>query len=122
MAGVLAFPPAPKEPVCVRVLISVEDGVAIFILPDAIVDVGPHAFEGIAARIMDAKNCRSIATMAFANCRNLRQIRLPKDCDIAPDAFYGCNQVQVIAPEGGSAEDYFTDSTPANFVFVPEEE
>ena len=74
--------------------------------------IGAHAFSGIAAEVVYVPDgCGTLGARAFANCPNLRQIRLPKDCDIDPAAFFGCPSLTAIfAPAGGSTKVWATEN------------
>ena len=85
-------------------------GETSFILPSGITTIQANAFEGdMRITVVDAGNCTAIGSNAFKDCTGLTRIRLPKDCDIAPDAFEGCGIVYVFAPAGGSTEEYCND-------------
>ena len=89
-----------------------------FRLPTEIRTVEDGAFEGAAMRVVYVPDgCISIGADAFLNCKNLTQIRLPKDCTIDPTAFNGCDTVYVFAPKGGSTE-VFCDNNAGNCIFV----
>ena len=82
-------------------------GTAAFTLPAAVTTIAESAFEGVTDMIsVDAGNCTSIGSRAFADCAALNRIRLPGNCDIYADAFIGCGTVYVFAPAGGSTEAY----------------
>ena len=76
-------------------------------LPQSLTAIGEAAFAGDrsipSACVPDTVS--AIGARAFADCTNLSQLRLPKDCDIAEGAFDGCTALtSVTAPAGGTAE------------------
>lgn len=77
------------------------------------------AFEGCAAaKIYVPKDCWVIQAKAFANCKNLTKIRLPKNCEIDASAFEGCAKLSVIqAPAGGTVQQWAEDN---GYAFVAE--
>ena len=80
---------------------------ASFRLPDSAAGIEESAFEGDAGiRTVDAKNCGNIGGSAFADCRALSEIRLPRNCAIAPDAFANCGTFYVFAPADGTTETF----------------
>ena len=89
-----------------------------FRLPAAIQTVEDGAFEGAAMHVVYVPDgCTSVGANAFLDCKNLTQIRLPKDCTIDPAAFSGCDTVYVFALKGGSTE-AFCDKEAENCIFV----
>ncbi len=83
--------------------------------------IGAHAFSGIAAEVVYGPDgCGTLGARAFANCPNLRQIRLPRDCAIDPVAFFGCPGLAAIcAPDGGGTEDFAAEN---GYGFIAEAE
>lgn len=76
-------------------------------LPPSLTTIGEAAFAGDrsipSAYVPDTVS--AIGARAFADCTNLSQLRLPKDCDIAEGAFDGCTALTTVtAPAGGTAE------------------
>lgn len=76
-------------------------------LPQSLTTIGEAAFAGDrsipSAYVPDTVS--AIGARAFADCTNLSQLRLPKDCDIADGAFDGCTALTTVtAPAGGTAE------------------
>ena len=76
-------------------------------LPLNLTKIGEAAFAGNrsipSAYVPDTVS--AIGARAFADCTNLSQLRLPKDCDIAEGAFDGCTALTTVtAPAGGTAE------------------
>ena len=76
-------------------------------LPLNLTKIGEAAFAGNrsipSAYVPDTVS--AIGARAFADCTNLSQLRLPKDCDIADGAFDGCTALTTVtAPAGGTAE------------------
>ena len=50
-------------------------------------------------------SCTSIQADAFADSRQLREVWLPKDCQVDPSAFDACPALSAIyAPAGGQSE------------------
>ena len=90
-----------------------------FTLPASIQEIEANAFEGAAMTVVYiSDSCTSIGVGAFKNCKNLTQIRLPKNCAIDASAFAGCTSLTtVFAPAGGTTE---TWCGRANIQFVPE--
>ena len=65
-------------------------------LPSSVTTIAPDAFSGIAAEaviIPDA--CTAVGSGAFANCPDLRYVRIPAGAAVADDAFEGCPKVIV---------------------------
>lgn len=51
------------------------------------------------------EGCTRIGEGAFRNCKQLREVWLPKDCEVAESAFEGCDALTAVyAPAGGAAE------------------
>ncbi len=77
-----------------------------FILPTGLTTLYENAFEGIAAEyIYVPDGCTAIPDSAFANCPNLKQIRLPKDCTFTGNPFSGCVLLEaIIAPDNGTTK------------------
>ena len=46
------------------------------------------------------ETCKKIEAYAFKDCPTLKQIRLPKDCEIDDAAFYGCSNLMAIYSSG----------------------
>ena len=68
-------------------------GTAAFRVPESLTVIPESAFENIgAATVYVPDTCTEIQAKAFKDCGQLRQIRLPKDCVIALDAFDGCRK------------------------------
>ena len=96
-----------------------EFGEPDFILPEQLKVLDESAFEGVTSlTIVDAHNCTSIGKDAFKGT-GLKQIRLPKDCEIDPEAF-GEQRICVFAPAGGTTEAFCADYD--NLVFIAEAE
>ena len=74
-----------------------------FILPAGLNTLYENAFDGIAAEyIYVPDGCTAIPAGAFANCPNLKQIRLPKDCTFTGNPFSGSTLLEaIIAPDNG---------------------
>ena len=106
-------------PVEVALAPSPEFGEPDFILPEQLKVLDESAFEGVTSlTIVDAHNCTSIGKDAFKGT-GLKQIRLPKDCEIDAEAFGG-QTVCVYAPAGGTTEAFCADYD--NLVFIAEAE
>ncbi|MBQ8161233.1 MAG: leucine-rich repeat protein [Clostridia bacterium] len=80
----------------------------VLVLPADVTEIGERAFMGVAAgKVIIPEGCRAIGSLAFADCRDLREAVLPSTLtDIAEDAFSGCENLTVIAPKGSVAADY----------------
>ena len=106
-------------PVEVALAPSPEFGEPDFILPEQLKVLDESAFEGVPSlTIVDAHNCTSIGKDAFKGT-GLKQIRLPKDCEIDPEAF-GEQRICVFAPAGGTTEAFCAGHD--NLVFIAEAE
>lgn len=78
-------------------------GTPDFTLPAALTEIDEDAFGGIAATYVYVPDkCRSIGPGAFRNCANLKQVRLPADCEISDTAFEGCSGLFLFVPKGGT--------------------
>lgn len=76
------------------------------VLPARLESVEPEAFRGAAFESADlsASNISSIGEMVFADCENLRFVRLPDSLtQIAPNAFLHAEQVIFVCSSGGEA-------------------
>ena len=107
-------------PAMITARIEYAFGPADFILPRA--EIEESAFENdTLISIVDAGSCVSIGKNAFVGCTGLKQIRLPANCSIDPDAFAGCGTVYLYAPPGGKTEEDCTIANDKhnNLVFVP---
>ena len=94
-------------------------GTAAFTLPTGLRKIEESAFEGMTAMtVVDAGHCTAVGKWAFRGCTGLTELRLPKNCTIAPDAFTGCGTVYIFAPAGGKTEAYC--AAHENCVFVGE--
>ena len=95
-----------------------------FVLPNGLTTVNANTFSGVKAeRIYLPDSCVSIGTCAFANCTNLKRIRIPAGIaydQIAPDAFDGVSYVVLIGTRGSGAEQYANDSAHPNCEFEAE--
>ena len=92
-------------------------------LPNNLVTIEDSAFEGIAAQyIIIPDGTKSIGTKAFANCKNLLQIKIPSTVTrINEDSFDGCNGLIIIGSEGSAAQ-MFVEAygERLELVFLPE--
>ncbi len=79
-----------------------------FRLPAEIESIGEDAFERIKADVVYVPDtCKKIEAYAFRNCPNLKQIRLPENCEINDAAFYGCTELMAIYSSGdGTTKDW----------------
>ena len=79
-----------------------------FILPSAARVIEAGAFEGNGSiTAVDASRCTEIGDDAFRNCTTLRQVRLPKDCEISDSAFDGCDsRLVAYGTAGGTSQDW----------------
>ena len=89
-------------------------------LPLNLTKIGEAAFAGNrsipSAYVPDTVS--AIGARAFADCTNLSQLRLPKDCDIAEGAFDGCTALTTVtAPAGGTAEQWAKEN---GYTFIAE--
>lgn len=78
------------------------------VLPLALTEIGEEAFAGANMQAVEiAHGCAKIGARAFANCRDLAWIRIPASVtDIAENAFEGCGDAAIIAPENSAAQAY----------------
>ena len=75
-----------------------------FEVPDSVVDISEGAFMGAESleKIKLSSECKSIWYNAFLNCKNLKQVIVPKECKlkgVAGNAFDGCLKLKK-KPEG----------------------
>ena len=92
-------------------------GTPDFVLPAQLDVLDESAFEGVPSlKVVDAHSCTSIGRDVFKGT-GLEQIRLPKDCEIDPEAF-GEQRICVFAPAGGSTQAFCADHD--NLVFIEE--
>ncbi len=68
-------------------------------------------------QIVDAGSVTAIGKGAFRDS-GIRQIRLPRDCQIDADAFDGCGEVYVFAPAGGTTEAFCSSHRKVTFVEI----
>ena len=74
-------------------------------LPGDLTEIGAGAFRGcaaVSANVPDGVD--RIGEEAFAGSENLRQIHLPKDCDVNANAFKDCGKLAVYATGGGTTQ------------------
>ena len=91
-----------------------------FVLPKQLGEIKQEAFRGISAKVVSVPDgCTNIGSMAFAFCPNLKEIRIPANCTIGPDAFRGCKKVFVFSTAGSDAETYC--QVYSNLFFVEEQ-
>ena len=80
-----------------------------FVLPTDLTEIEEEAFEGIdAGFVYVPDNCEKIGAHAFRDS-NIRQIRIPADCEIGDDILAGCEDVMVFGTAGSEAEQYARD-------------
>ena len=79
-------------------------GTPDFVLPAQLDVLDESAFEGV-------------PSLKVVDGTGLEQIRLPKDCEIDPEAF-GEQRICVFAPAGGSTQAFCADHD--NLVFIEE--
>ena len=77
-------------------------------LPASLSQIGDEAFENTGIGYVEIpEGVRSIGNRAFADCAELKYIRIPDSViSIAPDAFDGSPQVVFLTQEGSTAADY----------------
>ena len=75
-------------------------------LPESLTLIGEEAFMGVSAeRVEVSGNVVAIEARAFADCRELREITIPKTVlKIDDSAFDGCEDVTVRGTKGSEAE------------------
>ena len=99
-------------------MIAPEFGDPDFAMPEDLAAIGESAFEGVTAMtVVDAHSCATIGQDAFKGT-GLRQIKLPKDCEISDAAFDEDGLIFVYASSGGSTEAYCAGHD--NLVFIAE--
>ena len=88
-----------------------------FTLPALLTMIDESAFEGIAARRVEvSENVVSIGRRAFADCKGLREIRIPATVRKVDDlALEGCENVTVFGTAGSEAERF---AKAAGFDFI----
>ena len=79
-----------------------QDGV--FIVPEGTLTIEAEAFQNNAVKVLVVPcSCTAIGDGAFRNCKQLREVWLPKDCEVAASCFEGCTALTaVFAPAGGT--------------------
>jgi len=101
----------------VLTILAREFGTPDFTMPGELAEIMESAFEGLGEmKVVDAHGCAAIGRDAFKDT-GLARIRLPKDCDIDPEAF-GNRKIYVFAPAGGTTEAYCDGHD--NLVFIAE--
>ena len=92
---------------------------ADFILPKGLIHIGPEAFRGSKATVVQLQDgVVSIGDWAFADCEALRQIRIPASViSIGNNAFYGCRDDLIIFGAQGSAAESYANG---RFTFIVE--
>jgi len=98
-------------------ILAREFGTPDFTMPGELAEIMESAFEGLGnMKVVDAHGCAAIGKDAFKDT-GLARIRLPKDCEIDPEAF-GNRKIYVFAPAGGTTEAYCAGHD--NLVFIAE--
>lgn len=84
------------------------------VLPADLVSVGENAFAATNVKaVYISDGTETIASGAFANCNELRYVRIPGSVtDIAADAFSNCTIAAVVVEQGSYAEAFFTENYP----------
>ena len=99
-------------------IVAPEFGDPDFVMPEDLAAIEESAFEGVASMtVVDAHTCAAIGQYAFKDT-GLKQIRLPKDCDISDAAFDEEGIVYVYAPPGGTTQ--ATCEAHDNLAFIEE--
>ena len=96
--------------------ISVED--ADLVLPKALLEICEEAFCGNpSASVYLQDRVTTIGERAFADCGNLRSIRIPASVNfIAGNAFDGCRADMTIFGESGSKAEQFAKENGFSFI------
>ena len=91
-------------------IITAEMGTPDFICPDHLTIIGEEAFSGMSASIVYIPDSvTSLGSKAFANCINLKQIRIPVSItEIPDDVFLGIpvSQLMIFGSPGSTAETF----------------
>ena len=90
----------------VSVVVLTPEKEADFVLPAFLTLIEESAFEGIAAQSVEVTgNVTAIEARAFADCKSLKEITIPKTVlKIDDHAFDGCENVTVYGTKGTEAE------------------
>ncbi len=85
---------------------AAQDEPPVLLMPESLTWIGEGAFEGSAAEcIVISENVTAIEKNAFANCKKLREIRIPPTVEKVDDcALQGCGNVMVFGKKGTEAE------------------
>lgn len=68
----------------------------VIYLPDSVTTIETEAFINMAAdAVIVPAHCTMIAGGAFANCRNLKYVKIPAGVEIPDNAFSGCTDVVI---------------------------
>ena len=79
-----------------RIDIPALKDMSVLWLPTELTVVADEAFDSILSEaVIVPDGCTSIGSHAFRNCRNLKYVRVPSRCEIAPDAFEGCSNFVI---------------------------
>lgn len=91
-------------------VVTVRDPV-VSALPAGLTEIGDSAFMGTAAECYSLPDgVKRIGSRAFADCPNLREIRIPASVtSIADDAFAGCQDLIIMCPYESTAWQYGSD-------------
>ena len=93
-------------------------GTPDFTLPGQITHVESMAFSGAAMRVVWIPDgCIQIGALAFSDCPNLTQVRIPDRCAIGTGAFEGsAGIVYIYGTAGSDAERYCLENSGCVFV------
>ena len=91
--------------------------VPIIHLPEKLIAIESEAFaSNIAKYVIVPTTVTEIGSLAFANCTDLSVIEIPiASVTIGTDAFTNCPNMFIVAPTGGTVEQYAKEN---NIMFV----
>lgn len=95
-----------------------------FIAPDSLRTIGEEAFYGTPIKRLELGNITSLGQKAFANCKNLKEVTIPKTLNeksVGFRVFYGCSKLETVyfnananifkvSAVDGNASNMFADS------------
>ena len=88
------------------------------VVPQYVREIEEGAFENIAASSAYVYDkCSKIGAGAFSKCKNLKTIRLPKDCEIGDGCFNGSPLTTITGPAGGTTQAW---AEANGYTFKPE--
>ena len=95
-----------------------------FMLPAGLVDIEDSAFEGVDAEHVEIReNVKSIGARAFADCKQLTEIVIPKTVEsIDKTAFDGSENVTIYCWSDSTAYDFAIENNISHVVMDPPEE